>query len=160
MSGRHLVPERTAHRLRLALDHLDESARGAGRPARAELPFAHSADAGADDGGELALRQAELVPRLARIGIARGDAMHDHAGFLAGDEIAQLVQAGEEVVGQPASFYFLRHDAMISFRSLASSFLSRAVRSAFSFFAYSTMSASGKSSAPGAGDQIAAGRIK
>jgi hypothetical protein len=58
----------------------------------------------------------------------------DGAGFLAGDEIAQLVQAGPKVVGQPA-FHFLRHDAVISFRSGANAFLSPGVKSAFQFFA-------------------------
>ena len=83
---------------------------------------------------EFALREAELVPGFARVAPAWENTVDDGAGFLAGDEIAQLVQAGPKVVGQP-TFHFLRHDAVISFRSVANAFLSRAVKSAFSFFA-------------------------
>lgn len=140
-SRRHLVLERAAHRLRLALDNFDQRARRAGRIARAKFPLAHGADASADDSGKFALRQAESVPRQARIGVAGDDGVHDRAGLLAGDEVAQFFKAGKNIVGQAASFrllrpgYFLRHDAMISFKLFAISFRSRAVRSAFSFLA-------------------------
>jgi len=72
-----LVLERAAHGFGLALDHLDQRARRAGGPPCAKLPLAHGADTGADDGGELALRQAELVPRQPRVGVARRDGVDD-----------------------------------------------------------------------------------
>jgi Ser/Thr protein kinase RdoA (MazF antagonist) len=113
MSGRHLVLERTAHRLRLALDHLDQRARGARWPSCAELPLAHGADAGADDGGKFPLRQAELVPRQAGIAVAGDDLVHDGAGFLAGEVVARFHQAFEKVIHHPPLFYFLRHDGHV-----------------------------------------------
>jgi hypothetical protein len=106
ISRRHLALERAAHRLRLALDDLDQRARRAGRPPRAKLPLAHGADAGADDGGEFSLRQAELVPCLARVTVAGDDRVHDRAGFLAGEVVARLVKAFENVVASRFFTFF------------------------------------------------------
>src|SRR4029079_14389472 len=101
VSSSRLAAEGTAHGFRLALDEFDQRTRCAGWPARAELPFAHSADAGSNGRREFTLRQAELVTGQSRVGVARDDRVHNRAGFFAREVVARLQPTCANIVGQP-----------------------------------------------------------